>query len=293
MSRDRTGGAQVPLCPPDGAPKGSLAPGKAADWSGDFFDFLGPHYHELYEGLHPARSRREIAAVLDLTGVVAPAAVVDLGCGTGRHLPELARRGFAVTGVDQSEAMLAAARRRLARARIAAGTGAGEVELQRQDLRRLALSRPARLAISLFNTFGYGSDADNAAMLRAAAAALAPGGFLVVEMFHRDHYLREFLPTTWEKKRSFYELTNMVFDCASSRFEIDAIYVFEDHREGHHFSIRVYSCPEMLALLEQAGLATLAIFGGLDRRPLTLAADRLVLVARKGQAPAPRRARRR
>lgn len=36
-----------------------------------------------------------------------PASVLDLGCGVGRLANELARRGLEVTGVDESEAMLA------------------------------------------------------------------------------------------------------------------------------------------------------------------------------------------
>ncbi|MCU0515140.1 MAG: class I SAM-dependent methyltransferase, partial [Anaerolineae bacterium] len=36
--------------------------------------------------------------------------ILDMGCGTGRHLLELGRRGYQVTGVDLSSGMLAQAR---------------------------------------------------------------------------------------------------------------------------------------------------------------------------------------
>ena len=35
--------------------------------------------------------------------------ILDVGCGTGRHAIELARRGYAVTGLDLSSVMLARA----------------------------------------------------------------------------------------------------------------------------------------------------------------------------------------
>ncbi len=35
--------------------------------------------------------------------------ILDVGCGTGRHAIELARRGYNVTGIDLSEAQLARA----------------------------------------------------------------------------------------------------------------------------------------------------------------------------------------
>jgi len=49
-----------------------------------------------------------------LEGVAPGDRILDLGCGTGRPIAEqLLARGFAVTGVDQAEAMLAYARSRL------------------------------------------------------------------------------------------------------------------------------------------------------------------------------------
>jgi 2-polyprenyl-3-methyl-5-hydroxy-6-metoxy-1,4-benzoquinol methylase len=50
--------------------------------------------------------------------------VLDVGCGTGYHLADLRRRGFAVAGIDGSEAMLSEASRRGADARL----GAADVE---------------------------------------------------------------------------------------------------------------------------------------------------------------------
>lgn len=48
--------------------------------------------------------------LLDLLALTAPARVIDVGCGTGDHAAELARRGFDVTGIDADGAMLARAR---------------------------------------------------------------------------------------------------------------------------------------------------------------------------------------
>jgi SAM-dependent methyltransferase len=68
----------------------------------------------IYAYQHP---RIDLAAtVLDLAAPTAYDTIVDVGCGNGLYLAELARRGFGgrVLGVDLSSGMLAAARDRLA-----------------------------------------------------------------------------------------------------------------------------------------------------------------------------------
>src|SRR5262245_25338146 len=58
--------------------------------------------------------RRECAAItawLIERGVLPGATLLDAGCGTGRYAGELARRGYAVTGVDRSSELIETARR--------------------------------------------------------------------------------------------------------------------------------------------------------------------------------------
>jgi SAM-dependent methyltransferase len=69
----------------------------------------------IYAYQHP---RVDLAArVLDLAAPAPSDTIVDVGCGNGMYLAELAKRSFAgrVLGIDLSFGMLAAARDRLRR----------------------------------------------------------------------------------------------------------------------------------------------------------------------------------
>jgi protein-L-isoaspartate O-methyltransferase len=76
-----------------------------------------PLYGDLawaYDGVVPSPAGpppERIAALLAEHGVTPGAAVVDAGCGTGRHVAALSRLGFAVTGVDRRATLLAQAPR--------------------------------------------------------------------------------------------------------------------------------------------------------------------------------------
>ena len=105
--------------------------------------------------------------------------VLDLGCGTGGHALRLARRGYAVTGVDLSAPMLD-------RARAKAEPGL-DVAFHQGDIRALDAALgpdagPFDAAVVLFAVLGYlPANADLQAALAGIRRALRPGGLLVFD----------------------------------------------------------------------------------------------------------------
>jgi SAM-dependent methyltransferase len=96
--------------------------------------------------------------------------LLDLACGTGRHLEHL-RREFACEGVDLDDELLAVARERLA-----------DVELRQGDMRTLGLGRTFDAVTCLFSAIGFvGGPEGLAAAADAFARHLEPGGVLLVE----------------------------------------------------------------------------------------------------------------
>jgi len=127
------------------------------------FTFDAEERHWWYRG-----RRAVLAAVLDGLDLPAPAAarILDAGCGSGRNMVELARRGT-VTGIELAPASL-----QLARAR-----GAGEVLPG-------SLAEPLPFADATFD-LAVALDVlehvgDDEAALRELARVLAPGGRLLV-----------------------------------------------------------------------------------------------------------------
>lgn len=124
------------------------------------------------------------AAFLDRV-IEPPARVLDLGCGTGRLVLHLARRGCEVTGVNLSPHMLREAAKKLDR-------HGYEARLVEADICRLAEFDDASfdVCVCMFSTIGI----LRGKKLRRAALAewrrvLAPGGLVVVHTHNLWHNL--------------------------------------------------------------------------------------------------------
>jgi SAM-dependent methyltransferase len=101
--------------------------------------------------------------------------VLEIGCGTGRIVSQLVRQGLEVHGIDTSEPMLAAARRRVA--------GLPRAHLHHMNAEKISLPQMFQAAIWPLNVLWHLSDQD--AQLRAlkqVRAHMLVGSLLVVDL---------------------------------------------------------------------------------------------------------------
>src|SRR5262249_50954347 len=116
--------------------------------------------------------------------------ILDIGCGTGRHAVELAKRGYMVTGVDISRGVLAEADR-------AAREQDVEVEWIQADATRFVAPRLFDAAICLCEgAFGLLSTEDDPVqhdrvILQNIYDALKPGAPFMLTTFNGVAKLRQ------------------------------------------------------------------------------------------------------
>lgn len=124
-------------------------------------------------GAIPSRRAGTDAAILAACGDVRGLATLDVGCGEGWLARELARRGAAVTGVDASEPLVAAARAAGSETYVVAGYDA-------LATRPALLAGPWALMVCNFALLGD----PVAPILAALRARVAPRGRLVIQTMH-------------------------------------------------------------------------------------------------------------
>jgi SAM-dependent methyltransferase len=239
--------------------------------------------------------------------------VLELGCGTGRLSLPLARAGVPLVGIDRSAPMLAYARRRARRARLA-----GQLSLVRGDIRHLPFApavpdaahraRPAsgsrsRLVTRAGGPFSmvlapYGMlqsllrERDLQATLAAVHGVLTHGGTFGVELVADlpawSEYRKRVSLKGWRGARGGAHVT-LVESVRQDRarrltmFDQEFTERVGRTRTSRRFSLafRTLSVPQMVRRLEKAGFTITALLGDYKGGPWDPRADVWVILARK------------
>ncbi|RMI39988.1 SAM-dependent methyltransferase [Streptomyces triticirhizae] len=133
------------------------------------------YWNERYAAAtHGVWSGEPNAVLARETADLSPGTALDLGCGEGGDAIHLARLGWRVTAVDISDVALERAAQHAERAGVAE-----RIEWQRHDLSETFPAGSYDLVSAQFPHFRDGTLSPR--VLRAAAAAVAPGGTLLIE----------------------------------------------------------------------------------------------------------------
>lgn len=225
----------------------------------DFFDGEAATYEE---NPFTKNTVAEVDFLLSLYPLKPGAMILDIGCGTGRHSIELAKRGYKMTGLDLSEKMLEVAK---------ANSEGLDIEWVNKDARDFALDTMFDGAICLCEgSLGLIEKGENPvehdlSVYRNIAKHLKPNAPMVVTCLNGYSVIRQM-------KDEF---------IADGRFNPATMvsnYMDEWNLPSGTKQVQVYErlfiAPEVVNLLEQAGFVVDAVYGGTagywGRRPLSL-----------------------
>jgi len=214
--------------------------------------------------------------------------VLELGCGTGRIAIPVARTGTRIIGIDRSEEMLARARRRMTRARLA-----GRLSLVRGDIRSLPFGSRTRFSAVLA---AYGilqsltRERDLARTFESVARVLRRGGLFAIDVVPDlpkwDEYRNRTSLTGRHGRHTTLTLVETVRQDRArrlTRFDQEYRARTGSERRVHRFSLtfRTLSVPQLTRRLERAGFHVLSILGDYQGGPWDPRADVWVILAKK------------
>lgn len=223
----------------------------------------------------PELTLSEANFLVDAFGRAPPARVLDIACGNGRHSMELARRGYAVTGLDISMEYIDEARRTSQKAGL-------DIEWIRDDMRRLDRTREFDCALWFGYSFGYLEHEDTVAFLHALGDVLVPKSRFVLQAGAVAECL---LPRF--REREWYQIDDILFAeenryrVESSCVETNYTFVRDGTAETRPGVQYIYTVGEIRRMLANVGIVTIELFSTVQKDPFRLGCDQLLLVAEK------------
>jgi SAM-dependent methyltransferase len=231
-------------------------------WWKEFFD---AEYLRIWEGGELAGDAfRQVAGLRAILALQSGTSVLDAPCGYGRIAKPLAEQGCRVLGVDYSADMLAEAERRRG------SIPREQLRYVQHDLRTPLTESGFDVALNLFSSLGYGTEADDLEMLETLRSAVRPGGLVFVETNHRDRTIANHRQAGSIAQRladGTLLLEEPRFDPVAGRVDTTWYWSGPAGSGEKSASFRVYTATELVKLVEQAGLHVRSLHRGCFPEP--------------------------
>ena len=180
--------------------------------------------------------------------------VIELGCGSGRLVCDMATRGFSMTGLDLNPTALAYCQKKLKKLGVKGETVVG-------DMTKFQFDQPFDAAVNAINTFRH-LESEEAALahLDCVAEHLKPGGVFVLSLHllppDGDLWGTERWSAKDEEQSVYYALT-VVETSMKTRLEKLRISMLvkrkqESFRLSDHITLRIYSATQLKSLLAKS-----------------------------------------
>ena len=213
-------------------------------------------------------------------------AVLDVGCGAGRHSIPLALRGYQLTGIDASPHMLSVLSQK-------AESKGISIQTHRLDIQNIEFVNAFDAIICMNSVFGYlHTDEDILQTLARFFNALKSGGVVIIDVMNYLSLFNHFKEVTTGEFTS-----GDVFVKWTVSHRIDEVHAIWYHDQflvvndagklytSHEVhALRMLNFNELRRMLDETGFQSIQCFGSFaDRKPAEEKARRLIVVALKNQ----------
>jgi SAM-dependent methyltransferase len=186
--------------------------------------------------------------------------VLDLCCGSGHVTKELVRRGYRVTGVDLSAALITEARKQLP-----------DAEFHVQDARTLSLNRQFEAALSTFDSLNHILTIEELRSVFAGVRShLAEGGLFVFDMNDEQAYFLDLRQWTANVAEDSVGLVRGSYDQKVKMASTELIWFKKEddpelwRQKRSIVKQRCYSSKEVLQALRESGFGSVEAISAAD-----------------------------
>jgi SAM-dependent methyltransferase len=232
-------------------------------------EWFGEEYLELYSHRDENEARQQVAFFREQCGLVS-GPLLDLACGTGRHIQELQSHGYHAVGCDLSYTLLRTG-----------VTEYGSMPVARADMRHLPFCDGVFAGlVNFFTSFGYFSSEDeNSQVVREMGRVLDGGAVFLFDYLnvHRE------LETLVQREMRTTPLGEVLIERWYDRSDRSINKRMTIGQKRYLERVRGYDLDEISAMFSACKLTIRSAFGNFDGTPFDRTSPRLILVGSKAR----------
>lgn len=239
--------------------------------------FFDGYYKEIWKTIIPDElTVKEVDFMIPYFNLKEGSRVLDLMCGYGRHAIALAKKGMAVTAVDNlgdyiNEISEVAEKEQL------------PLKVIQTDVLRYKTSEEFDLVICMGNSLNFFTAADASKLFATISAQLVKGGQLLINTWSiAEIVYKNFKEKSWSQIGDLKFLTDSKFFFQPARIETESSIISPDGKTEIKQGVDyVFSLNEMETMLKMAGLSLKEVYSIPGRKKFTVGEPRAYLVAEK------------
>jgi ubiquinone/menaquinone biosynthesis C-methylase UbiE len=239
----------------------------------NIFNEMGEDWETIVSARDTQREVAFVRSILPKKGTV-----LDLCCGTGRHLIILRREGWDMIGLDLSKNLLAIARRNMKHEKV-------KSPLVRADMRHFPFrNKVFDAVICMFTSFGYlPSESEDRESLKQVRRTLRKNGRFLLDLANKNHVTKIFKEKEWAEYGPFYMLENRFLDRQQSQLKSQWTIIRKDTKETKSLQhiVRLYTHKRLEQMLHETGLTVKEVHGGYDGKKFSLDSSRMIMSTRR------------
>ena len=233
------------------------------------FNQYSKFYDEIYKEKEYVLEAKFIKGVIKTYSSFKAKNILSVGCGTCNHEMILAKEGYAITGLDQSQTMLDLGRKKISKAGLT-----DKITLIKQDARSFKPNNKFDAAMELFNVIGYHTtNEDINKVLGNINRSLKTDSIFFFDCWYLPAVLKD-RPTDRIKEivlgekrllritRSKLQINKNIIEIEFHLMNIKKNIVIEETKEIH--SIRYWSLPELKYILNANNFKIIKVGNFLD-----------------------------
>lgn len=232
-------------------------------------EWFGEEYLELYSYRDESEAKEQVAFFRRHVGSL-HGPVLDLACGTGRHVAELSCAGYDAVGCDLSYTLLQ--------------TGVaeyGQMAVTRADMRRLPFCSDSFAGlVNFFTSFGYfATEEENVTVVREMARVLERGAPLLFDYLNVHHELEKLVQRETRDTPKGVAFIERWFDPHDRSFNKRITIGERRYLER----VRGYDLDEIALMFTTCNLSIAAAFGDFAGSDYERSSPRLIILGSKSR----------